>query len=159
MFGKTMKNKLYIIFMIIVTLHSYSLVNASMSTKDRIAQIEVACAQEIAVHIKSCWSCQSKNRRLRGGWCRVDIQEKFDQLVAIQAMGAHDLTHLEKLNHLSADAYFEPRKEIIKNMIKQGAHPDAIVYHVDNTTPMKESILHKDDIFKNFLIEHGATQK
>ena len=156
-----MKNKLYIIFMALLAMQSY-LVNASMHTKDKIDVIEADRVKTVQRHEKVCWICQ-ENAKMRFGseiFCfdLSDINYKFYGQVDELVLRADDLTHLEKLNYLYADVYFGQRKEIIKDIIKQGTHPEEIVYQV-RYTPMKEAILFKDETFKQFLIEHGATQK
>lgn len=155
-----MKNNLCIIFMAFLIMQSYSLLNASMNTKDKIEKIKAGHAKAIQKHTQSCWTCQQCSLIGQRRICdsRNNITDKFFQHTAELALSAHDLNNLEKLDYLYASKYFEQRKIIIKKMILRGTHPDSIIYHVDNTTPMKEAVLFKDDTFKAFLIEQGATE-
>lgn len=160
-----MKNTTYILFITITALHNYSLINASMKTKDRIGEIGVAWRAASQNHKELCHTCQQSYRealshRLGAIWleCCEDsctIDTSFRNQIAQLALSADDLTHVEKLGNLTADRYFEQRKAIIKNMIQEGINPKDIVYFYD-MTPMKDASLRRDQEFIDFLKQHGA---
>lgn len=119
--------------------------------------------QTIDNHQKGCPTCLqlSELEQVTGSLMRSDctthrdIIRNFHSQVAEKASKASDLTDLEKLNYLFPDEYFEQRKEIIKVMIEQGAHPNNITWGYEET-PMSQAILFKDDEFQDFLRKHDA---
>lgn len=159
-----MKNTIYIIFMALITIQFYSLLHASMNTKDKIDEVKVACIAANQNHKKLCFMCQRNDRAeslysfREGCFDLLIINEQFIDQIGKLALDAHDLNNLEKLNYLCGDTNYPYRKKIITEMVQQGFHPDTIVYR-HNDTPMKEATLFEDDEFKSFLIQYGATKK
>lgn len=145
-----MNNNLRVMFMMsIIFSCSSSLTAMDLS----IEGLRAAYVTEKMIHRKSCPFCQ--HALLCSDESEIDAKFWRQRTELILSAG-DQVSDQEKLDNAFGEKYFPQRKEIIKKMINEGAHPNNIVY-LWKTTPMSDAVFHKDKEFISFLCQHGAS--